>query len=349
MPEGPENAVQAEVIQLEFNGVTQYVTEAGIQGEGVRGKFPSSTRILELRVSPNRRVVSGIHKTVLDHTVQIGVHIIAKNPITSHIKSEGYRVGTLRTCLNGMGIKIITAWGCIGDGGRQRYGVVARIGNEDGVVSRSHSIKRVVVPVIGVVDIRPGLNPLGIDDILNRIVLIVEDHHMKGETAVGKFQLQSPAVNAGQRRVHSTSLRAIDIGAGQIQHGGHEVIVLGGDLDVPIRDIDACPHAVCPRNIGHNAHEICAGGHYDVIVIAILQRCPGCDVLVVVLNVAQRIGDRIRRIVGLRVYLHRMSAVVGQGDYDVGIVIAESLNSLYGNYIRETLALHGPWQHQKQE
>ena len=293
--------------------------------------------------------MSGIHKTVLDHTVQIGVHIIAKNPPTSQIISEKYRVGIPCAFINDLCIENITTWGCIGNGGSQRYGVVARIGNEDGVVSRSHSIKRVVVPVIGVVDIRPGLDPLGVDDILNRIVLIVEDHHMKGETAVGKFQLQSPAVNAGQRRVHPTSFRATVRNAGQIQHGGHEVVVLGGDLDVPIRDIDACPHAVCPRNVGHNAHEISAGSHDDVIVIAILQRCPGRDVLVVVLNIAQRIGDRIRRIVGFRIYLHRMSAVVGQGNDDVAIVIAESLNSLYGNYIRETLALHGPWQHQKQE
>ena len=109
---------------------------------------------------------------------------------------------------------------------------------------------------------------------------------MKRETAIDKSQLQTAAVNAGQRRVHSTSFSAIDIGVGQIQNRGHEVIVLGGNRDIPIRDIDVCPHAVCAWNIGHNPNEIGSGGHYDVIAITVLQRCPGRDVLVVVLDIA---------------------------------------------------------------
>ena len=58
-----------------------------------------------------------------------------------------------------------------------------------------------------------------------------------------------------------------------------------GDLDIPIRDIDACPHAVCPWNVGNNPNEICSGSHCDVIAVAILQRCSGRDVLVVVLDI----------------------------------------------------------------
>ena len=84
MPGGLENTVHTKVIQMEFNGVAQDVTVTGIQGKGVFDIFPPSIRTLELRVSPNRRVMSGIHKPVLDHTVQIGVHVIAKNPMIIH-------------------------------------------------------------------------------------------------------------------------------------------------------------------------------------------------------------------------------------------------------------------------
>ena len=196
MPGSFENAVQTKVMQMEFNGVTQDVAETGIQGEGVRGIFPTSTRIYELRVPPSRCVMSGIHETVLDHTVQIGVHIIAKNPVISHVKSKGYSVGALRTRLKGMGIENVTVWGCIGDDGRKRYGVVARIGNEDGVVSGSHSIERIVVTVIGEICICAGLNPLGIGDIPDGVVLFVENHHMDGKTSIDKSQLQAAAVDA---------------------------------------------------------------------------------------------------------------------------------------------------------
>ena len=196
MPRGLENAVLAEVIQMEFNGVTQDVAETGIQGEGVCGIFPPPIRIYELRMPPNCCVMSRIHKTVLDHTVQIGVHIIAKNPMIVHGKSKRYRVGALRTCMNGTGIKRITSRGCIGDGGRKRYGVVARIGNEDRVVSGSQFIEGVVVAVIGEICIRAGLNSLIIGDIPDGVVLLVEDHHMKGEMAIGESQLHTTAVDA---------------------------------------------------------------------------------------------------------------------------------------------------------
>ena len=95
-------------------------------------------------------------------------------------------------------------------------------------------------------------------------------------------------------------------------------------------------HTTLRRNIRGDPDAIGACRQHDIIAVIILNS-GARNVLVMILDVVQRVLGNVHRLVGLGVDLDYVTVIVRQGEDEMGIVVAMSGNCLHRNLIWEIL------------